>query len=84
MHSFLFRGSAQLLEVTIEAFDLGEKSDIIGKLIQETDGILRVHSSYQTVTRIADRPQVAGSNITSYTDYSKIPCHIFSNLKFAL
>src|SRR5258706_2721595 len=58
--------------MAVESFDFGEKLNIKGILIKYSNRILRIHCSDQLIPCIANSPQMAGRDISTYTDHCKI------------
>ena len=55
MHTIGLGPAAQLLEVAIETFELGEEPDIEAEPIEQPDGVVRIDGRHQAIARIGDR-----------------------------
>src|SRR6476661_6753364 len=57
--------TAELLEVAIEALDLGEEPYVKAVLVEHTDGVVRVDRGHEPAPRISDRLQMPRRNEAS-------------------
>jgi len=57
--------AAELLDVPVEALELGEKAHVKRELVQQAHGIVGVEGHAEAVARVADGPQVARGNVAS-------------------
>jgi hypothetical protein len=60
VHAVLVGAAPQLLEVTIEALDLGEEPDVERIAIEDPHRIVRIHRGHEAVARVVDRLQMPG------------------------
>jgi hypothetical protein len=75
MNPALVGPAPQFLEVTIESFNLGEKSYVEGILIEQACSIMRVNRSYELVTRVSNRLEVPRRYVTGHPRNREILWH---------
>ena len=55
--------SAQLLQVSVEALELGEEGGVRKIAVEDTYGVVRIHGCYKAVASVADGFEVARSHV---------------------
>ena len=63
VHAIGVGAAAQLLEMPIEALDLGEKPDVEGVGVENADGVVRIDRGHQAMTGVLDGLQVARRDV---------------------
>jgi hypothetical protein len=72
MDPIFLRSTAQFLQMTVKALDLGKELYIIGILIEDPNRILRVYGCHQPIAGISNCAQMARSNIPTYANDCKV------------
>jgi hypothetical protein len=60
VHALALDAPPELLEVPVEALDLGEEAHVEAVLVEEPDGVLRVHRGHHAAAGVANGAQVPG------------------------
>jgi len=61
--------------MAVKSLELHEKSDVVKKAVQDTDGIAGIDCSNKIITGILNSLQVTRGNIPTDTDYREILGH---------
>ena len=72
VHALRLRPAPQLLEVTVEALELGEEPDVEAEPVEHADGVVRVGGGNQAVAGVLDGLEVAGRDVAGHAGHRKV------------
>src|SRR3972149_1643149 len=75
MNSAWIGATAEFVQMPIKALDFSKEVCIKGVLIENADGVVRIHGRNDPVACIYDGPHVLGGNVTTHPDDSKVSWH---------
>jgi hypothetical protein len=72
MDALLIAQPAQLLGMAVEALEFGEKADVVGKPIENADGVGGIEGGDETIAGIPDRLHVPRRDVTGSADEGEV------------